>query len=238
MTSPKLSMMLNATGLERWMLVVHNKDMIYPTLSQAFGSMHVSMFPRSLDDNGETLVHSEYTYEIKRTKWSLVSTAQNPCSPTVTQRMDTCIEEHFERTHGCTLPWTKSENTGQPCPYKDVLKHYEGLIDTGMQDVSIGMGCLPSCEYTEYEVRHITTTDEISPRFGSNDVNALLLLTSGNYKIKEQYFLYELSDFISDIGGYLGLLLGQSLLTCCDIILGWMQVKQAKKNQRNMVDRK
>ena len=34
---------------------------------------------------------------------------------------------------------------------------------------------------------------------------------SGNYEMKEQYFIYDGNALIADIGGYLGLLLGLSL---------------------------
>ena len=34
---------------------------------------------------------------------------------------------------------------------------------------------------------------------------------SGNYEMKEQYFIYDGNSLIADIGGYLGLLLGLSI---------------------------
>ena len=38
-----------------------------------------------------------------------------------------------------------------------------------------------------------------------------------NFKVREQYYTYEWADWYSDFGGYMGLLLGASMLTFYDL---------------------
>lgn len=222
---------MNTTDIEKWYILVHNRDMLYPTLSKSFGSNYMvlsvpSLAAQSLDDTNASAI-SQYVYEIERTKWSMVSTSKNPCSDKGGQKsIMSCIEAHFEEKHRCWLPWTNSTKVGPTCPYNEVTEFYEDLVDTGMQEVALNMGCLASCEYTEFALRHIATEEELT-HIGPNFITVILVITSGSYKVKEQYVVYDRSSFISDIGGYLGLLLGQSILTCYDILLKWIQKKRA-----------
>ena len=43
-----------------------------------------------------------------------------------------------------------------------------------------------------------------------------LFYNTGLYHIKEQYYTYGLNSFVADFGGYLGLLLGHSILSAFD----------------------
>ena len=43
-------------------------------------------------------------------------------------------------------------------------------------------------------------------------MNVTESVLSGNYEMKEQYFIYDGVALIADIGGYMGLLLGLSLM--------------------------
>ena len=38
------------------------------------------------------------------------------------------------------------------------------------------------------------------------------LFEDGSYSVGEEYIVYDTSNFIADVGGYLGLLVGQSIL--------------------------
>ncbi len=40
-----------------------------------------------------------------------------------------------------------------------------------------------------------------------------IVMQTGTYEVREQYFIYDGNTFIADIGGYLGLLLGHSILS-------------------------
>ena len=40
-----------------------------------------------------------------------------------------------------------------------------------------------------------------------------------------QYYVYDADSFIADVGGYLGLLLGQSVYGIYEIIMKWLRYK-------------
>jgi hypothetical protein len=47
---------------------------------------------------------------------------------------------------------------------------------------------------------------------------------SGRYQVRHQYLTYDAQSLVADIGGYLGLLLGHSVLSFYDIARGiWRQ---------------
>ena len=44
----------------------------------------------------------------------------------------------------------------------------------------------------------------------------------GMYNIDREYYVYDTSNFLADIGGYLGLLLGHSILSIYSISVKWI----------------
>ncbi len=56
------------------------------------------------------------------------------------------------------------------------------------------------------------------PAGNATDHGAIrLAYISGHYGVKEEYLAYSVQNFIADFGGYLGLLLGQSVVSFFDI---------------------
>ena len=47
------------------------------------------------------------------------------------------------------------------------------------------------------------------------------LFEDGSYQLEEEYIVYDANDFIADVGGYLGLLLGHSILSICHMSAKW-----------------
>ena len=63
-----------------------------------------------------------------------------------------------------------------------------------------------------------------------------LSIPSNTYYEKKQYIIYTRNNFIADFGGYLGLLLGSSLLALYDqgkgLIIKLYRMKNSKKGKR------
>ena len=86
-------------------------------------------------------------------------------------------------------------------------------------------GCFASCSKYEFETeesRIVKRSNEEmicfgeiceSPRFLTVHVHFL----NGRYEEREQYIIYDFNSMLADIGGYMGLLLGSSLLTVYEI---------------------
>ena len=61
------------------------------------------------------------------------------------------------------------------------------------------------------------------------------------YDIKEEYYIYALDGFIADVGGFLGLLLGQSILGLYYMLMEWASAKKLPKRMatnKNRADEK
>ena len=44
----------------------------------------------------------------------------------------------------------------------------------------------------------------------------------GSYQLQEEYIVYDINDFIADVGGYMGLLLGYSVLSMGNKSMEWL----------------
>ena len=69
-------------------------------------------------------------------------------------------------------------------------------------------GCTPGCEKSEFDL----TTMQETPK-ADQKLSIYLTYLHGEYDLTEEYYIYDHISFIADIGGYLGLLLGYSLLS-------------------------
>ena len=82
-------------------------------------------------------------------------------------------------------------------------------------------GCLSACEKDRFEIRmsQITETDKTS-EYGEVNLWLYISMRETSYVQEEQYFIYDINSFIADVGGYMGLLLGSSILSLFDEVEG------------------
>ena len=80
-------------------------------------------------------------------------------------------------------------------------------------------GCLSACEKYRFELKMTDKTQVIEPSTSYHGKDTLWLFISmhdTSYVQEEQYIIYDLNSFIADVGGYMGLLLGSSILSLYD----------------------
>jgi hypothetical protein len=80
-------------------------------------------------------------------------------------------------------------------------------------------GCLSSCVKSEYKMQalsEITTKVKYSP----NLFKIKMVFKTGRYNEKKQFLIYDFNSLTADIGGFLGLLLGYSLLSIYNAMVG------------------
>jgi hypothetical protein len=83
----------------------------------------------------------------------------------------------------------------------------DGADENELFDMS---SCMPSCTRSEFEIMTKKKNE-----WDINDTSTTgfkFVYTDGQYEEKEQYLMYSIPDFLADVGGYLGLLLGHSIL--------------------------
>ena len=77
------------------------------------------------------------------------------------------------------------------------------------------------CRRKEYGLEKLSEHEVPSAGFGGKTILTFLMLGT-NYYERKQFLIYDLTNFIADFGGYLGLLLGCSLLTFYDLGKAWI----------------
>ena len=54
------------------------------------------------------------------------------------------------------------------------------------------------------------------------------LFSTTSLSAKEQYIIYDPNSFVADVGGYLGLLLGHSVLSIYKVVAAWAKAELMK----------
>ena len=84
-------------------------------------------------------------------------------------------------------------------------------------------GCLSACEKDRFEIRMSQITETVSNKtseYGEVELWLYISMRETSYVHEEQYFIYDINSFIADVGGYMGLLLGSSILSLFDEVEG------------------
>lgn len=159
-------------------------------------------------------------FEIQRKDVTYLNDERTPCQTEPrTEEMNICIQHHIENAMGCQLPW-HNESTALPrCietkHYDDFIKMYNDI--TRKQETQIGeiTGCLPSCQRREFEIK-LMNRITVPLVDGLRQISGYFYYPTGRYKEESHYYAYTIGDFFADVGGYMGLLLGYSALSCYD----------------------
>ena len=86
-------------------------------------------------------------------------------------------------------------------------------------------GCLSACEKDRFEIRMSQITDAVwnsTSQYGEVNLWLYISMRETSYVKEEQYFIYDHNSFVADVGGYMGLLLGSSILSLFDEVEGVM----------------
>ena len=127
-----------------------------------------------------------------------------------------CIANFIEKKIGCNPHIQGSQySLGLPCTTKDQLLKLKYYLDMfpGFDDKDVYnlTGCKSSCEKDVFSfvTEPILCHDQ---NFGQ-ELILDVMITDRWYEEKEQYIIYDTDSFIADVGGYMGLILGFSILS-------------------------
>ena len=135
-----------------------------------------------------------------------------------------CIAGYLEDTYNCTA-YLLMGNRSKPFCKKDTMNVMVTWLDSqfkGMPEADIYnlTGCLPHCERDEISLAD-TPEGRSWPTRGDPTLHMIFFFEDGSYQLQEEYIVYEINDFIADVGGYLGLLLGHSMLSIYYMSVEW-----------------
>ena len=147
-----------------------------------------------------------------------------------------CITDHLYSKLNCTLPWVaeKENKSGNLCSLPEEHDLYHATIINGMHQNSEYIEkvakCIPGCNRTEYSAKlayngHDPTISD-KWKFTMNYVK-------DKFPVKEQFYIYGIENLIADFGGYLGLLLGYSLLGFYDNLVDFLEFLFTKSKKKH-----
>ena len=130
--------------------------------------------------------------------------------------MMNCVNNFFAKKLGCTLPWVKENKT--KCTGKEKFEEFKNLsskfLEASTEKELIEEGCLiPNCHQRSWT---IDSTNNYDQEGNKSKSTTLMQLTFPHYTkvlVRNEIKLYTFSSLIADIGGFLGLLLGESLVS-------------------------
>ena len=125
-----------------------------------------------------------------------------------------CIVKFVEDKYNCTTYQIFANKLREPCDNtkdrksRSFHRSVSFLSEYGIYNMT---RCKPHCEHDEIKVRSMgnpTVKTSKNPTFSLE-----FQFEDEEYYTREEFILYDADSFIADIGGYLGLLLGHSMLS-------------------------
>ena len=132
-----------------------------------------------------------------------------------------CISRYLENRLGCnTMILGSQYSQNNHCTTRSQLMALANiskkLEEADADDIYKMTGCLSSCEKDQYSLSaEPLKQDYASVWMGDTpcELHLQFRMRYSSYEEKEQYIIYDFNSFIADVGGFMGLLLGCSLLS-------------------------
>ena len=147
-----------------------------------------------------------------------------------------CMEDYYSKKLGCRLPWAVKNNTRNdimnPCKGKEKFKEFKSIVMNILKPEEtkelVNKGCfILNCMQRSWKIRNQRNSDE---RDNDKPLTGFGIKMPPNMKVlvREEVKLYTLVNFFAEVGGYLGLLLGESLLSYLMTASKWFQSLKRK----------
>ena len=186
--------------------------------------------------------HYQQIMTITKTRLNALDKPSERCStddrvPNTTS----CIVRYFEEQLGCSININGGGSSGMaPCTTKEgynMMRNMTKILDEADSNKIYSLtGCLASCQRDEYQdidssfmVLNKLRSSILGAMFGNTkkeDIIELELkfrIIKPSYKQEDQYVIYDFNSFIGDVGGFLGLLLGYSILSLYGDMVGILE---------------
>ena len=140
-----------------------------------------------------------------------------------------CLQNYLEEKSECRIDWFSKNPVDTKCRKTSFIHYFKLLIwarKSPWKTLSTESGCVPKCEILQYTfaVKSAENVDWqrkwISSFFLEPD--------SPSYEESVEYLSYDLQDLVGDVGGYLGLFLGWSLMSILAQAPTWVKYALGK----------
>ena len=145
-----------------------------------------------------------------------------------------CMEKYYSKKLGCVLPWTliHDQNNMNVCKGKDKFREFKNIsmniLNPEENEELNEEGCfIPDCRQRSWSIRfrEIFETKVVRNENESNTSGFMYDLPQDTKTlVRKEVRLYTASNFFAEVGGYLGLLLGECLFSYLIILSKWIQI--------------
>ena len=191
--------------------------------------------PNTVNIFGSKIIYIPYIFEdishtigLQKSRIKALSQPSEPCNEIKERSSDTgsCIANFIQdkikcsiKIHGAGL--NKHPSCNKRSQIQDLLGTLELLKYADAKTIENLTGCLASCDKYEYKILFNRKTNFAANYYcaGGNStchMSLMLQINEMSYEEKKQYVVYDINSFIADVGGFMGLLLGFSILGLYD----------------------
>ena len=187
-----------------------------------YGNQLLAIVPPAPDEHGLHI-----TYEVTPTEVNFLGEGDERCN--TEQYLDgkidiqKCLEQYIASRMECIIPWLAnnlSQDKESLCQYPKEYATYVSLLYDEVFKFDIGSiariaNCTPSCTRHEYSLKRMA---DYRVNW-DNSTTVHFFYGKDRFTVKQQYYTYDFQNFLADFGGYLGLLLGYSILGIYDTLV-------------------
>ena len=148
------------------------------------------------------------------------------CHEDNSNRQEDCLNNYYASKLNCTLPWVQTDNQEQTssCDGKDKFEEFRNLsmsiLGFGATNELYERGCIiTNCKQKLWNIASVKKLE--NPK--DFTWPAFIFSVKTKVLLRNEIELYTISSFFADIGGYLGLLLGESLVSYFLLGVKWVQ---------------
>ena len=179
--------------------------------------------------DSSTVSGTQSEYQIEPIEVNHINQDHKPCISEENEVTDLweCMTGHMYSKLNCTLPWVTEANDKNVhlCSSSNEYDLFYATVMGGMYDhnyeyIEKVAKCIPGCKRVKYSAK----LDWNVKYPGLIDEGRLTIyFAKDKFLVKEQFYIYGIQHLIADFGGYLGLLLGYSLLGFYDSMMDFFE---------------
>ena len=191
-----------------------------------------SPYNYDFDDGQVFYLDPGFTLQVEfgqQTETHWLKKSNHNCNKENSSKKSDCINAYLSKKLGCTLPWkSELESTFQSldkCSGKEKFNEFINLsisiLNSDVQKELRDEGCLNfNCIQRTWDIERFDTRRDQKNQtwfwyFVPNHSKVL---------IRKEIKLYTFTNFFAEVGGYLGLLLGESMFSYLIMSINWLEV--------------
>ena len=235
---PQLKIRLSTKNIADWIIFLH--DPYHLTMSQLMLYGKEDIMVKSSAVSG-----TWSQYKVEPIEVNYISQDHETCmyeEEKVTDLWE-CITDHMYSKINCTLPWAPEAKDREVnlCSLPKEYLTYSTITMSGIYQNSEYIEkvakCNPRCKRIEYSAKLNYASSLLT---AADEWRLEIYFAKDKFPVKDQFYIYSTANLIADFGGYLGLLLGYSLLGFYDTLLDFSEymIKKCKQKYHAKSDRK